>query len=86
MALVWSWRYFAMSWTGSSRALRALVDALATLLSFWLMYFDDILGERPAALDAASGTYFLGQLRSAPISDRDVLAAYRGAQSSPDRL
>lgn len=86
MALVWSWRYFAMSWAGGSRALRALVDAMATFLSFWLMYFDDLVGDRPAALDAASGTYFLGRLRMTPVADRDVLSAYRGAHASPDRL
>jgi SAM-dependent methyltransferase len=86
MALAWSWRYFAMSWAGSSPALRVILDALVTLLSFWLIYLDDVLGERPAALDAASGTYFLGRLRSAPVPDRDVIAGYRGAQPSPDRV
>ena len=40
---------------------------------------DRFLIDRPGAYDAASGFYFLGQKRGTLLSDRDLIAQYRGA-------
>lgn len=79
MALAWSYRNFLLSFTSRSTA-RRLADAFASLTGFWLKYFDRYLVQRPAALDAASGYYFMGVKATDVISDREVLASYRGAQ------
>jgi SAM-dependent methyltransferase len=77
-ALIWSLRYFVRSLPRRSRVARELLDRAVCLCLFWLKYLDDVLVGRPGAVDAASGTYFLGQRRDSPISDREVLASYRG--------
>ena len=46
---------------------------LARLLFFWLKYVDTFVVARPAAIDAASGTFFLGRRRTAAVSDVEVL-------------
>jgi SAM-dependent methyltransferase len=78
-ALIWGLRYFVRSLPRRSRVVRELLDRAVCLCFFWLKYLDDVLVSRPGAVDAASGTYFLGQRRDSPISDREVLASsYRG--------
>jgi SAM-dependent methyltransferase len=76
-ALAWTLRYFLLSFA-SGRKLRAALSGLSRLLFFWLKYADYLLANKPAALDAGMGNYFLGEKRNAPISDRDLLAQYRG--------
>jgi SAM-dependent methyltransferase len=78
MALGWSIRYFVMSFA-RSKAQRALITRLTSLMFFWLKYLDRFVGDRPGGIDAASGTYFLGRRRDAPVDDREVLSGYRGA-------
>jgi SAM-dependent methyltransferase len=78
MALAWSIRYFVVSFARSSVA-RGLLSRIVTLGVFWLKYLDAFLLRRPAGLDAAAGTYFLGRRRDTPVSDAEILAAYRGA-------
>jgi ubiquinone/menaquinone biosynthesis C-methylase UbiE len=77
MALAWAYKYFLMSFT-STLATRRLVSAFADLTSFYLKYFDYILATRTSALDAASGLYFLGRKSDGVLSDRDLIAGYRG--------
>jgi hypothetical protein len=51
------------------------------MTGFWLLWFDRFLIDRPAALDAASGLYFMGRRSAAALSDRDLIALYRGGYS-----
>ena len=81
MALAWSLWYF-MRALAPGRAGRAVAAVLARLLFFWLKYVDTFVVARPAAIDAASGTFFLGRRRTAAVSDVEVLASYRGASGS----
>ena len=76
MALIWSIGYFM--WALLPRPLWAAADRAASLLFFWLKYFDDFLVKRPGGIDAASGTYFLGRRRTTPVDDRTIVAGYRG--------
>ena len=78
LALIWSWRAFLMSFSASRTSAR-LLRVLAKLTSFWWKYFDRILIDRPAALDAACSMYFIGRRSEVTLSDRALLQSYRGS-------
>jgi SAM-dependent methyltransferase len=61
------------------RRLRPLTTRLVSLFFFWLKELDPWLVKRPASLDAAAGTFFLGSRREAPLEDREIVNGYRGA-------
>jgi uncharacterized protein YbaR (Trm112 family)/SAM-dependent methyltransferase len=75
MALAWSYTYFLRSFARSRRARHAL-NFLGSLTSFWLLYLDRFLIDRPGSLIAASGYYFLGRKSGETLSDRELVAAY----------
>ncbi len=79
MALVWSYHYFMLSFTTSHIA-RAIVGAFTRLTGFYLKYFDYLLINKPGALDAASGLFFMGLKAGNILSDRDLIKQYKGAQ------
>lgn len=77
MALAWSFYYFLLSFT--TNRLGRYAAALVSRLVCWpLPLLDRFLVKRPGALDAASGVYFIGTRTSRPLSDRDLVADYRG--------
>ncbi|MBM4092980.1 MAG: methyltransferase domain-containing protein [Planctomycetes bacterium] len=76
-ALAWSLRYFLLSFC-RSRAARGIASGLARLAFSWLKTFDRHLAGKPGACDAASAFYFLGRKTNAALSDRDLIAGYRG--------
>jgi SAM-dependent methyltransferase len=80
MALSWSLWYFLRTFA-RTRTGRAITFMTARLAFSWLKYFDRWLGHRPAAADAASGTFFLGRRREEAVSDEAILSSYRGAGS-----
>lgn len=77
MALAWAYRYFLLSFTSSQR-IRAAIQMLAHLTSFWLKYFDRYLIDKAGTFDAASGYYFIGTKEEQPLSDRELIKQYRG--------
>lgn len=77
MALAWSAYYFALSFFANGK-LRAAVAGLCRLSLFWLKYFDYLLIHRDSAFDAASAFYFLGEKSDRVLSDRELVASYRG--------
>jgi SAM-dependent methyltransferase len=81
MALGWSARAFGLGIVGSRPAARAAVNLATTLALWWLKELDRFLLRDPAGLDGASGTWFLGRLAATPRSDREILAAHRGADA-----
>lgn len=76
MALAWSYTYFLLSFV-SGRRLRHLVRWFASLTAFWLKYLDHLLVNRPGAIAAASGYYFLGRKSQETLSDRDLVERYK---------
>jgi SAM-dependent methyltransferase/uncharacterized protein YbaR (Trm112 family) len=74
-ALAWSWRSFLLSFVSSTGA-RLFLGTVARLTAFWLKYLDGILAKRPAALDAASGLFFLGRKSSRVMSDDEIISGY----------
>ena len=78
-ALAWSYMYFLLSFT-TSKILRMIIKFFARLTSFYLKYFDYYLINQPAALDAASGYYFMGRKAERVLSDSDLITLYRGQE------
>jgi SAM-dependent methyltransferase len=78
-ALAWAWRYFLASWTRSPRVAKALA-LFGRITAFVFELTDHISGQRPGALDGASCIFFLGTRSEAIVSDRALIAAYRGIQ------
>jgi SAM-dependent methyltransferase len=81
VALAWSYQYFLLSFT-RSRILRGLIRAFVRLTSFHLKYADYYLIDKSAALDAASGLFFLGRKEGTTLTDRELIEYYRGAVSN----
>jgi SAM-dependent methyltransferase len=81
MALAWSYQYFLLSFA-RSRAMRGLIRAFASLTSFYLKYADFYLINKPAAIDAASGFFFMGRKADTVLSDRALIKYYKGSLSN----
>jgi SAM-dependent methyltransferase len=75
MALAWSYEYFLIS-LAPGRIGRQLARIVSRFTAFWLKYLDRLVASRPAALDAASGYFFMGRRSASPISDRSIVASY----------
>ncbi len=71
----------ALSFVRSRRA-RFAVKALCRVSLFWIKYVDLLLGQRPAALDGAMGTYFIGRKAAHSVPERELLSEYVG--NTPD--
>jgi SAM-dependent methyltransferase len=84
-SLAWSLRYLALALAGESAVARRILGQLTLVATLPLRALDRLLRDRPAALDGASGTFFLGRARGQPRSDADIVAAHRGAIASPGR-
>jgi SAM-dependent methyltransferase len=84
-ALAWSVRYFVLTLAGDSMRVRRLLSTLLTAATLPLRWFDRAARGRPAALDGASGTYFLGRRRAVPRPDAEIIADHLGAVPTPTR-
>jgi SAM-dependent methyltransferase len=76
MALVWSWIHFLRSFP-RSRRMRHLMSLLGGFTSFWLLPLDRRLADRPNAIAAASGYFFLGRKSEQVLSDRELIGSYK---------
>jgi SAM-dependent methyltransferase len=76
--LVWAVEHFVLAVTNGR--MRRGVKAGVRLSLFWLKQLDRLLAQRPAALDGASCTFFLGRRRGQDVSDAEIIGGYRGAQ------
>lgn len=79
-ALAWSLKYFMTSLTGSA-VLRRVLTYMANICFSWLKHLDPRISRTPGSWDCASGFYFFGRRAEEPVTDRSIIAAYRGAQS-----
>jgi SAM-dependent methyltransferase len=78
-ALVWAIENLALAFV-EGRRLRLATSAIIRLMFSWLKHLDRILVTRPAALDGASCTYFLGEKIDGQVSDAEIVAGYVGAK------
>jgi len=76
-ALAVSIQSFLLSFVRSSNA-RVAIKGICCSTLFWLKYFDYLLINKPGSLDAALGTYFVGQKSTDTLCDRDLIGLYRG--------
>lgn len=76
-ALVWAVENFILSFL-RAKLIRSAAKALVRVSLFWLKYFDYLLEKNPAALDAASCTYFLGIKADRGTSDQEIVNSYVG--------
>lgn len=77
MAAALAYQHFLLS-LAPNRALRAASVVFARLTAFWLPLLDRWLVERPGALDAAAGVFFLGRRSDVTLTEAEIRASYRG--------
>lgn len=77
-ALAWALQHFFLSFVRAPWQ-RDLTKVGIGLSFFWLKYFDHFLAGTPGGLDGASGTYLLARKSEHILSDRQLIACYRGA-------
>lgn len=78
-ALVWAIENFMLAFL-SRAALRKVAKALIRIAFSWLKYADNLLVNRPEAMDGASCTYFFGRKIEQKIPDADIISRYVGAK------
>ena len=78
-SLLWAIRYFFRALPKRGGTAARMLDFGASCALFWLVYLDRRLSNHAGAYDAASGVYFLGRRAERPVSDREIVADYRGA-------
>ena len=76
-ALAFAFQSFLLSFTASTKA-RYAAKTFARLTVFWLKYFDRHLAQKPQALDAAQGLYFMGRKSETALSERELIESYDG--------
>lgn len=79
-SLVWSFMYFASSFSSNAK-LSKLISLGARCGLFWIKYLDFFLERKPTARDGANGFYFVGKNAKAPtLSDHELLKLYVGGR------
>lgn len=82
MALSWSFVWFLESLPSRKGALSRWLSRLGRVVTLPFLLCDRWLIRRPGSWDAASGTAFLGRRREEPVSDDEIVAAYRGTNDA----
>jgi SAM-dependent methyltransferase len=77
--LAWAVQYFCLGFA-QGRTSRLVCNAAGRLLGFPWKYADRYLITREAALDGASGVYFIGRKSQKTLPDRDLVNLYRGGE------
>lgn len=73
-------RYFLLS-LGDSQRYRRVARAAGMVLTLPLRWSDLFFRNKQGAWDAVGGSRFFGRKRATPVSDREILKAYRGRDS-----
>lgn len=76
-ALAWAWEYLLRALLPAS--LRNVGKAIARLTAWPLLQLDRWIENKPAAIDGASGYYFLGTRSEEVLADRELIGRYLGA-------
>ncbi len=79
VALAWSYTYFLRSFATSKTMVR-LLTAIAHTTSFFLKYFDYYLIDKPGSYDAASAYFFIGKKQHHTLSDKELIAQFKGVK------
>jgi ubiquinone/menaquinone biosynthesis C-methylase UbiE len=79
-ALAWALEHFFLAFARRSIS-RSVSRLFARLVFSWVKYFDYFFRMRPAALDGASCTFFLGRRSETIVSDEAIVAAYFNSEA-----
>lgn len=79
MVLAWSLERF-LSGFSENPTLYSALRTVSRFIAFPFLLFDSYLARKKPAFDSASGYYFFGRKQESPLSDRDLVATYRGIQ------
>jgi SAM-dependent methyltransferase/uncharacterized protein YbaR (Trm112 family) len=74
-ALAWALEHFFLAFARRSIS-RGVIRLFARFAFSWVKYFDYFFRMRPAALDGASCTFFLGRSVETIVTDEAIVAAY----------
>jgi SAM-dependent methyltransferase len=77
-SLFWALRYFVRAVPREGGAVARILDFAVSSTMFWLIGLDRRMIGHQGASDGACGLFFVGRRRDAPISDREIIAQYRG--------
>jgi SAM-dependent methyltransferase len=83
--LAWSYWYFLRGFAHTRNGAQAAA-VVARLTAFWLKYLDRLTVGWDSTQDGSWGCFFLGRKASTALSDRDLLALYRGLGSTRECL
>lgn len=78
VALATSWRQLLWS-LARSPYVGFVLATIASFTSFFWKYLDGVIGPRARVIDGAAAVYFLGQRGATVLSQRELIAGYRGA-------
>ncbi len=78
-ALVWAIENFLLAFV-TKKYLRLSIKILSRLVFSWIKYADQLLVDKPQAMDGASCTYFFGKKVKDKISDAEIISRYVGAK------
>lgn len=77
-AFAWTAQHLMLCFARTPKQ-RDVAKMISGLLFFWLKYLDHFLLDTPCGLDGATGTFVLGRKSAKQLSDRELVARYRGA-------
>lgn len=72
---------YAIAATSDQPEFTKWLKLIGLIVTYPFRWVDNLCYGNLSAYDSASGFYFFGSLRKEPISDRELLKAYRGGQS-----
>jgi SAM-dependent methyltransferase len=78
VAMASAWRQVLWS-LARSPYIGFVLATIASFTSFFWKYLDRIIRSRPRAIDGAASVYFLGRKNVTDLSERELVAGYRGA-------
>lgn len=77
MSLAWAIEYF-FSTMSEHRGRRRVIRTISRFIGAPFLLFDPWLARKRGAYDCAGAFVFYGRLRASPVSDREVIASFRG--------
>jgi SAM-dependent methyltransferase len=85
VALAYSLAYFWMAvwssfgWLGGAK----LAKYAGNYLIFWLRFIDALVRRSPVSMDAAASYYYIGRRSETALSDREIVAMFKGVGLCP---
>jgi SAM-dependent methyltransferase/uncharacterized protein YbaR (Trm112 family) len=79
LAYFWMALLSSFGWAGGAK----VAKYAGNYLIFWLRYLDAFVRRSPVSIDAAASYYYIGRRSAALLSDREVVAMFKGVGLCP---